>query len=180
MPEYFLLQARDPGGRSPNSLLAVLARSDTSPLLGARSCLARLLHRIAPDASVPRGQEHTASTGQTRHPIRRGGGPAKEGSNTPVSPDQERSGFYSTYFLVLKRDGGHRPILNLKFFNFIAVMRPHHWMASVDLKDAYFHIGVVPVHFQYLRFRWLGQSYQFGALPFKLSRPWPHWRLGSG
>ena len=39
-------------------------------------------------------------------------------------------------------------------------------MASVDLKDTYFHIGVVPADRQYLRFRWLRQSYQFGALPF--------------
>ena len=61
--------------------------------------------------------------------------------------------------------------MNLKFFNFIvrktsfkmetlrsviAVLTPHQWMASVDLKDAYFHIGVVPAHRPYLRFRWLG------------------------
>ena len=42
-------------------------------------------------------------------------------------------------------------------------------MASVDLNDTYFHIGVVPAHRQYLRFHWLGQSYQFRALPFGLS-----------
>ena len=77
-----------------------------------------------------------------------------------------------------------RSILNLKLFNFIvrktsfrietlksmiAVMQPHQWLASVDLKDAYFHIGVTPAHRRYLRFHWLGQSYQFGALPFGLS-----------
>ena len=47
------------------------------------------------------------------------------------------------------------------------------WLVSVDLKDAYFHIGVGPAHHQYLRFHLLGQSYQFGALPFGLSSaPW--------
>ena len=85
----------------------------------------------------------------------------RKGAVKPVPLDQERSGFYSTYFLVPKRDGGHRPILNLKFFNVIvrktsfkmetlrsviSVMRPHQWMASVDLKDAYFHLRVVPAH----------------------------------
>ena len=102
----------------------------------------------------------------------------------PVPLDQERSRFYSTYFLVPKLDEGHRPILNLKLFNFIvcktsfrmatlksviAVMWPHQWMASVDLKDAYFHIRVVSTHCQYLRFHWLGQIYQLKALPFRLS-----------
>ena len=108
----------------------------------------------------------------------------RKGVITLVPIDQERNGFYSTCFLVPKWDGSHRPILNLKIFNFIVcktsfkmetlrsiivVMRPHQWMASVDLKDAYFHIGVVPAHQPYLRFWWLGQSYQFGALPFGLS-----------
>ena len=74
--------------------------------------------------------------------------------------------------------------MNLKFFNFIvckslfkmeilksiiATMRPLQWMASVNLKDDYFHTGVVPAHRQYLRFNWLGPSYQFGSLPFGLS-----------
>ena len=74
--------------------------------------------------------------------------------------------------------------MNLKLFNFIlrktlfkmqtlksiiAVMCLCQQMASVDLKDTYFHIGIVPAHRQYLRFRWLGQSYQFMALPFGLS-----------
>ena len=34
-----------------------------------------------------------------------------------VPVDQERCGFYSTYFLVTKKDGGFRPILNLKQLN---------------------------------------------------------------
>ena len=34
---------------------------------------------------------------------------------TPL--DQVRSGYYSTYFLVPKKDGGLRLILNLKYFN---------------------------------------------------------------
>ena len=63
--------------------------------------------------------------------------------------------------------------MNFKFFDFsvhktsfkietmksiIAAMHPLQWWASVDLKDAYFHIRVVLVHRQYLRFNWLGQS----------------------
>ena len=51
----------------------------------------------------------------------------------------------------------------------IAVMQPQQCMASVDMKDAYFHIGVVLAHCQYPRFHGIGQSYQFRALPFGLS-----------
>ena len=54
--------------------------------------------------------------------------------------DQVRSGYCSTYFLVPIKDSGHRPILNLKYFNLnvcktsfkmgtlrsiVAVMHPH-------------------------------------------------------
>ena len=95
-----------------------------------------------------------------------------------------RSGYYSTYFLIPKKDSGHTPILNLKFFNLnvcntsfkmkivqsiITIMHSHQWMASVDVKDAYFHIQVVTVHTQFIRFSWQGTRYQFKILPFILS-----------
>ena len=51
----------------------------------------------------------------------------------------------------------------------IAVMRPHQWMASVDLKDDYFHVWVVSAHHQFLRCSWQGTSYQFIFLLFGLS-----------
>ena len=98
--------------------------------------------------------------------------------------DHVTSEYYSTYFLVPKNDSGLRTILNLKFFNLnicktlfkremlrsiMAVVRLHQWMASVDLKDKYFHIPLVAVHDQFLRFSWLGTSYQFGILLFGIS-----------
>ena len=91
----------------------------------------------------------------------------------PVPPGQEREGYYSTYFLVPKKDGGLRPILNLKLFNhsmvkvkfkmetlqsIIAYMSPGDWLASIDLKDAYFHVPVLPQHRKYLRFHWQGSA----------------------
>ena len=68
---------------------------------------------------------------------------------------QVKSGYYITYFLVPKKDGGYRPILNLKFFNLnvcktsfkmetlhsiIAIMHRHQWVASMDLEDVFFHV----------------------------------------
>ena len=102
----------------------------------------------------------------------------------PVPPDQVKDRYYSTYFIVPKKDGGLRPILNLKIFNncinktkfsmetlksIISVMSPGLWLASVDFKDAYFHVPIHWNHRKLLSFSWKGQDYQFQALTFGLS-----------
>jgi hypothetical protein len=101
-----------------------------------------------------------------------------------VQPYGARDGFYSTYFIVPKKSGGLRPILNLKIFNrclrkvrfkmetlntIASVVPPGCWMASIDLKDAYFHVSILRSHRRFLRFRWKGQAFQFRAMPFGLS-----------
>jgi len=111
-------------------------------------------------------------------------GLVRKGAVIPVSPDQVMQGHYSTYFIVPKKDGGLRPILNLKFFNrnvrkrkfkmetlksIIAAVSPRQWLASVDLKDAYFHVPIARCHHKYLRFLWQGQAYEYRVLPFGLS-----------
>ena len=51
----------------------------------------------------------------------------------------------------------------------MVVMQPRQWMTNMDLKDVYFHVPVVAVHHQFLRFSWLVTSYQFRILLFELS-----------
>ncbi len=48
-------------------------------------------------------------------------------------------------------------------------IRPGEWFASVDLKDAYFHIQIAPHHRRFLRFAFEGTAYQYSVLPFGLS-----------
>ncbi len=51
-------------------------------------------------------------------------------------------------------------------------MRPSlDWFAAIDLKDAYFHVSILPRHRPFLRFRFAfeGRAYQYKALPFGLS-----------
>ena len=93
-------------------------------------------------------------------------------------------GFYSIYFLVTKKDGGFRPILDLRQLNmYLKVFRfrmlrtvdvlqavsEKDWFTSIDLKDAYFHVPIAPHHRQFLRFAFEGRVYQFRVLPFGLS-----------
>ncbi len=102
----------------------------------------------------------------------------------PVPPAEMKSGFYSPYFIVPKKGGGLRPILDLRVLNWalhklpfrmltqrriFQCVRPLDWFAAIDLKDAYFHVSILPRHRPFLRFAFEGRAYQYKALPFGLS-----------
>ena len=48
-------------------------------------------------------------------------------------------------------------------------IRPGDWAASIDLKDAYFHVPIAKDARKYLQFGWRGRLFQFCVLPFGLS-----------
>ncbi len=87
-------------------------------------------------------------------------------------------------FSVPKKDGTHRVILNLKDFNehvsyhhfkmdslntIVKLVDKNCFMASIDLKDAYYSIPIRKEDRKYLRFFWNGNFYQFTCLPNGLS-----------
>ena len=101
-----------------------------------------------------------------------------------VSPQDSHSGWYGNYFLVPKKTGGWRPILNLQplnqflrvesfkmetLKNVILAVQPGEWLASIDLQDAYFHVSIRRSHRKFLRFCVQGQCYQYRVLPFGLA-----------
>ena len=47
-------------------------------------------------------------------------------------------------------------------------LRKHDWAISLDLTDAYFHIPIHRKSRRFLRFHFMGKTYQFRALPFSL------------
>ncbi len=109
--------------------------------------------------------------------------PAKDAIE-PVPPADMRSGLFSPDFIVPKKGGGLRPILNLRVLNhalhklpfkmltqkrIFGCVRPLDWFAAIDLKDAYFHVSILPRHRPFLRFAFEGQAYQYKVLPFGLS-----------
>jgi len=97
--------------------------------------------------------------------------------------NQERGQFISNLFLVAKKDGGNRPVINLKNFNLFIpylhfkmeglhllkdLLKEKDYMCKVDLKDAYFCVPLHPRHRKYIRFQWEGQLYEFLCLCFGL------------
>ena len=51
----------------------------------------------------------------------------------------------------------------------IRMVRRGDWFTSIDLKDAYQHVGIYPPHRKFLRFGFRGKIYEFKVLPFGLS-----------
>ncbi len=101
-----------------------------------------------------------------------------------VPPLDRESGFYSRYFIVPKKDGGLRPILDLRLLNcsvrrlkfrmltvkqVVSQIRSEDWFVTIDLKDAYFHISILSSHRKFLRFAFRGKAYQYRVLPFGLT-----------
>ena len=92
--------------------------------------------------------------------------------------------FISPIFLVPKKDGGSRPVINLKRLNSHIVyqhfkmeglhllkhiIQEKDFMIKIDLKDAYFCVPMSQQHQPFLRFIWGGTRYQFTCLPFGLA-----------
>ena len=97
----------------------------------------------------------TEAISSTSYPGVHSRGPSGRGANCKGGNQAGANGFVSTIFLVPKKDGQFRPIINLKPLN--RFMRKHHfkmegmhvvrdllqqgdWMARLDLKDAYFAV----------------------------------------
>ncbi|KAI2644504.1 Transposon Ty3-G Gag-Pol polyprotein [Labeo rohita] len=101
-----------------------------------------------------------------------------------VPPHVRESGFYSRYFIVPRKDGGLRPIIDLRRLNrsvmklkfkmltikqVVSQIRSEDWFVTIDLKDAYFHVSILPQHRKFLRFAFRGEAYQYRVLPFGLA-----------
>jgi hypothetical protein len=95
-------------------------------------------------------------------------------------PDQ----YISTIFLVPKKDGSQRPVINLKQLN--KYIHYHHFkmegvhmvkdllqegdfLCKLDLRDAYFCVPVNSRDRKFLRFRWGTKLYEFTCMAFGLA-----------
>lgn len=91
--------------------------------------------------------------------------------------------FLSRIFVVPKKSGNWRPIIDLRNLNELIWKTPFKmetkesiklsvrqgdWMVSVDLQDAYYQIPIAKEDRRFLCFRWREQIFQFRVLPFGL------------
>lgn len=99
-----------------------------------------------------------------------------------VEPSENQ--FISSIFTVPKKDGQLRMILNLKDLNnyveyhhfkmdtfetALKLIKPHCFMASIDIKNAYYSIPMANEYRKFLRFFWDNKFFQYTCLPFGLS-----------
>ena len=98
-----------------------------------------------------------------------------------VQKKNAMKGLYSTFFLVPKKNGEMRPVINLRPLNrylvkkhfkmdtmtkILQLVEKGDWSITLDLSHAYFHLKIFKPHRKYLRFSFQGKTYQFRALNF--------------
>ena len=88
--------------------------------------------------------------------------------------------FVSSIFARPKQDGSHRMILNLKrlnqnveykhfkvesLLNVLNIIKPNVYMASVDLKDAFYSVPIHEENQKYFKFAWGDSFYSYRGMP---------------
>ena len=97
-----------------------------------------------------------------------------------VQTHTQQGSWISPIFTTANADGSQRLILNLKKLNdnirqvhfkmeglkdVIHVIQPQVWMASVDLRRAYYSVPIHKASQKYLAFLWEGRYYEYSCLP---------------
>ena len=97
-----------------------------------------------------------------------------------VQAVREDGDFRSPIFIREKKDGSYHLILNLKaltktitYHHFkmdtlilvVKLMRPNCFMATINLKDAYYSVPVSEEHQKFFKFHWKGKYYKFTCFP---------------
>ena len=93
---------------------------------------------------------------------------------------REEGEYFSNLFTTPKKDGTYRTILNLKSLNkdcdtshfkmeslkqALHMVKPGAYLASIDIKDAFYSVPIHATHKKYLKFMWSGDILQFRAMP---------------
>ena len=95
-------------------------------------------------------------------------------------------GFYSLLFVIPKKNGKLRLVIDLRSLNHHLRKEKFHmetptnlrhsiqkedWVASLDLTDAYLHVPIHPLSGKFLRFCYQDEVFQFGSYPSGCHEP---------
>ena len=99
-------------------------------------------------------------------------------------PSESKYGeFISTLFVVPKKNGKFRPVINLRYLNqfvhydqfkkqtfklILNLIKENDFFMSIDMSDAYFSVPIDDNYQKYLKFSWKGILYKFVCLLFGL------------
>ena len=87
-------------------------------------------------------------------------------------------------FVIPKKNGGVCPVFNLKKLNqyleaphfkmetvkdVSLMINPNDYLVSIDLSDAFLHVGLHPESRRFLRLKWKDQIYQYCTTAFGLA-----------
>ena len=109
----------------------------------------------------------------------------REGVVSRAGAAQRQEGNILPAFLLKKSSGGHRFIHDLRLTNLgarfprrklktrlhkvLLLIKQHAWLASLDLKNAYYLVKLHPDSRKWVQFSWRGTVYRFNRLPMGLS-----------
>ena len=173
---------RAPGGGSPGRLCSALAES-AGQLPGHQHCRGQGGHCIPAATSAHPSVHHFPDQKQPTRPSASRGCLAVKGAIERVT-NVTSLGYYSRLFLVPKKTGDLRPVIDLSTLNCHMVVphlkmetqgsvrsaiRSQEWTVSIDIPDAYLHVPMHQAVRKYLRFVVNEQVYQFTCLPFGLA-----------
>ncbi|XDV29214.1 hypothetical protein PO909_032357 [Leuciscus waleckii] len=87
-----------------------------------------------------------------------------KGAIEPVPPDDMKKGGG-----LLESGPLQASVQDAKAECIFECIRPQDWFTAIYLKDAYFHVSILPQHRPFLRFAFEGRAYQYKVLPFGLT-----------
>ncbi len=105
----------------------------------------------------------------------------EEGGHRGGPSSWQRVRFLQPYLIVPKKDGGvasyfrsasFKPLIHATevqdalFEQVVSRTRSEDWLVTIELKDTYFHISVLPHHREFLRFSFWGKVYLHRVLSF--------------
>ncbi len=88
-----------------------------------------------------------------------------QGSTAPTSSYPRKAVGYDQLDLRILNRALHKLPFRMLTQTHLSMHPSFDWFAAIDLKDAYFHVSILPRHRPFLRFAFKGRAYQYKALP---------------